>query len=197
MKKVVGFRLSSVTPASFRLPPSLLVRSRKEGGLYERDIGLKFERTVPINRINRFSTKVVNASYHWSLTSSFKLWSLSSRPRASSFVLRYCESVEAWTLLTSATSCLFFESSRRNARRSTSAACSRWVKLRMWFWRALIVLCGRKEKNVNQRTSSHCKHGSSIRPCLKNCLIHESEFGLTTCSNALIECNLFTFCWKM
>ena len=77
-------------------------------------------------------------------TSSFISWSLSSRARASSFVLRYWDSAEAWAPLTSAVSCLCLDSSRRSARRSTSAEWSRWVKPRMWLWSAPIVRCVKK-----------------------------------------------------
>ena len=77
-------------------------------------------------------------------TSSFISWNLSSRARASSFVLRYWDSAEAWAPLTSAVSCLCLDSSRRSARRSTSAEWSRWVKPRMWLWSAPIVRCVKK-----------------------------------------------------
>ena len=98
--------------------------------------------------------------FFYERTSSFISWSLSSRPLASSFALRCCDSVEDLAFFSSEVSCLLFESSRRNERLSTSAEWRRWVKPRMWLWRALTVCCRqeRKKEMTHHHTPRHHTH---------------------------------------
>ena len=108
--------------------------------------------------------------FFYERTSSFISWSLSSRPLASSFALRCCDSVEDLAFFSSEVSCLLFESSRRNERLSTSAEWRRWVKPRMWLWRALTVCCRqeRKKEMTHHHTPRHHTHtGSSVHTTLE------------------------------